>query len=253
MARTLTRTSFHSSQLTRTLADLGVLQPTEASNELAEKLGQWISVVDAISLSAVHQASPGERAQGTAASSVTSLVQEFATRRSALESSVMQSGASNTRTARVRIELPTPHPGASLEEASAYAPYRRYHQAQQRDMDLKVRPLRALVRDRVAKAAPQLKQLTLLDATFEEVLSENEIRLLSNIPSLLEKRFKQLLQTHRQSQADQPQADNMGVWMKPGGWLTRFCSELETVLLAELDLRLQPSVGLIEALQSEMT
>jgi len=41
--------------------------------------------------------------------------------------------------------------------------------------------------------------------------------------------------------------------MNEGAWLARFCHELEAVLLAELDVRLQPTVGLIEALQNEKT
>lgn len=251
MTRTLTRTNFHSSKLTRTLADLSVLESSEASDALAEKLGQWISFTDAISLSAVLTASPVPLAPGAQSSAATPFEQEFARLRSALESSITQNGASNTGGAP--IELPTPQSGASLDEASAYAPYRRYHQAHQRNMELKVRPLRAKVRDRVAKVSPKLKQLAMLDATFEQVLGENEARLLSNVPLLLEKRFKHLLKTHQQSLADMQKTDNVDLWMTPGGWLGRFCSELHAVLLAELDLRLQPSVGLIEALHSEIT
>lgn len=251
MTRTLTRTNFNSSKLTRTLADLGVLDPKDASDALAEKLGQWISFTDAISLSAVPKANPVELALGVPSSVTVSLGQEFARQRGALESSMTHNGASTT--GKTPIELPRPQPGASLEEASAYAPYRRYHQAHQRNMELKVRPLRAKVREAVAKASPRLKPLAMLDATFEQVLSDNETRLLSTVPALLEQRFKHLLQTHQQSLAEQPRTDNIDLWMKPGGWLGRFCNELQTVLLAELDLRLQPSVGLIEALHSEMT
>ena len=40
--------------------------------------------------------------------------------------------------------------------------------------------------------------------------------------------------------------------MKDGAWLARFCHELQTVLLAELDLRLQPTLGLLEAYQKEI-
>jgi hypothetical protein len=35
--------------------------------------------------------------------------------------------------------------------------------------------------------------------------------------------------------------------------LANFCRELQGVLLAELDLRLQPAVGLIEALSNEVS
>jgi HPt (histidine-containing phosphotransfer) domain-containing protein len=251
MTRTLTRTNLNSSKLTRTLATIGVLTPIAETNEIAEKLSQWISFTDAISLSAVLKAIPLERAAQTQSSGSTSLGQEFARMRSALESSITQNGASIS--GRTPIERPTPQSGASNEEACAYAPYRRYHQAHQRNMELKVRSVRAKVRDMVAKASPKLQQLVMLDASFEQVLSENEARLLSMVPLLLEKRFKQLLENHQQSLADLQKTDQVDLWMEPGGWLGRFCTELQAVLLAELDLRLQTSVGLIETFNREIT
>jgi hypothetical protein len=51
---------------------------------------------------------------------------------------------------------------------------------------------------------------------------------------------------------DNEQPDDPALWMQPGGWLANFCRELQGVLLAELDLRLQPTVGLIEALSNEV-
>jgi hypothetical protein len=141
--------------------------------------------------------------------------------------------------------------GASVEEARAYAPYRRYHQAIQRDLETKVGALRARVRDAVAQVSPTLRQLAALDGAFDTILCEREARLLATVPSLLEKRFQQLLQAHQQALADRQQADSVELWMKPGAWLARFCAELQSVLLAELDLRLQPSMGLLDALHHE--
>jgi hypothetical protein len=77
--------------------------------------------------------------------------------------------------------------------------------------------------------------------------------LLATLPKLLKKRFAHLRQQHQQTLADKQQADKPSQWMMPGAWLARFCNELQTVLLAELDLRLQPAVGLLEALQNEKT
>jgi Protein of unknown function (DUF3348) len=37
-------------------------------------------------------------------------------------------------------------------------------------------------------------------------------------------------------------------WIKPGGWLSAFCIEMRELLLAELEVRLQPVVGMINAL-----
>jgi hypothetical protein len=39
--------------------------------------------------------------------------------------------------------------------------------------------------------------------------------------------------------------------MQPGGWLAAFGQELQEALLAELDARLQPVTGLIEAIRNK--
>jgi hypothetical protein len=40
--------------------------------------------------------------------------------------------------------------------------------------------------------------------------------------------------------------------MQAGGWLTRFCNDMQMLLLAEMDLRLQPTMGLIEAFDNKI-
>ena len=117
-----------------------------------------------------------------------------------------------------------------------------------------VRSLRAKVRDGVVLASPALRQLVALDAGLEGVLGEREARLMASLPSLMEKRFNQLRKAHLHARQDLPAADDKpALWMQPGAWLARFRTELQTVLLAELDLRLQPAVGLLEALHNDKT
>ena len=253
MTRALARTNFHSSRLIRTLADLAVLDATGPTNAFAETLGLWIDFADAIRLTGVNQASTASAPEAhPALQSVegTSLGEVIARMRLGMESTITKSSAPST--ARVRSELALPKLDAPLDDVKAYAPFRRYHQAHQRDMEPNARGLRAKVRDGVAKASPQLKQLAELDAAFEGILCEREARLLSTIPSLLEKRFNHLRKAHLQMLLATTQTDdNPDAWMQPGAWLSRFCSELQAVLLAELDLRLQPAVGLLEAFNSE--
>ncbi|HSN78880.1 MAG TPA: DUF3348 family protein, partial [Rhodoferax sp.] len=64
---------------------------------------------------------------------------------------------------------------------------------------------------------------------------------------LLEKRFHQLRNSHQQSLVDPQQAGHLAAPLQPAGWLAGFGEEMQTVLLAELDVRLQPALGLIEA------
>ncbi|MDO8773634.1 MAG: DUF3348 domain-containing protein [Burkholderiaceae bacterium] len=253
MTRALTRTNFHSSRLIRVLADLAVVDAVEPGIAFAEKLGLWLNLHDAITLCAALNESTASQPTQFGVKSVTSVVigNEFARIRASLVTSITKSVTPNL--GKSRLELPMPKPGVPLEDATDYEPYRRYYAAHQRDMDSSVRPLRSNVRAVLAEASPALRQLAALDATLDAILCERESKLFSTVPLLLERRFEQLRQAHQQMLVDTQQADDPALWMKAGAWLARFCNELQTALLAELDLRLQPTVGLIEAINNEMT
>ena len=248
MTRALTRTHFHSSQLIRTLADLAVIETTGPAAAFGEKLGLWIDFADAITLTGVLNTNTLDAYSAVQAQVGPSVADVFAKTRAGLEGAITKSSAPNT--GRTRAELSLPALDGPLDDPKVYAPLRRYHLAHQRDMENNVRSLRAKVRDGVAAAAPQLQQLVALDAAYEGILVEREARLLATLPSLMEKRFNQLRKAYLQTQ---PADEKPAQWMKPGAWLARFCTELQTVLLAELDLRLQPAVGLLEALHNQTT
>lgn len=236
MARAVTRTHFHNSQLIRILTGLSVMEPVAPTSEFAEKLGQWVGFADAIGLHGVHNAVAAGRPGAKSAVALVSVVKpddEFAKAQAKLEASIRTSFASNA--------------DLLVDETTAFAPFRKFYMAHQRDMALNVRPLRGKVRAAMAQASPALRQLAELDAVLDGILMEREKKLLATVPTLLEKRFRHLRNTHEQSLVESQQADEPDAWMKPGGWLARFCHELQTVLLAELDLRLQPTAGLIEA------
>lgn len=236
MARAATRTNFHSSRLIRVLSDLAVVDAVEPGTAFAEKLGLWLNLRDAITLhAALNDSGASQPPTALGMKSVTRVAvgEEFARVRTGLVNSITQSCP--------------PNPGAD------YEPYRRYHAAQQRAMEAGLRPLRASVRAVLAKASPALKTLADLDATFDAMLCEREGKLLATVPALLKRRFEQLRQAHQQMLVDTQQADDPALWTTPGAWAARFRHELQTALLAELDLRLQPTLGLMEALNNKMT
>ncbi len=254
MTRALTRSHFPCSRLVRTLTDLTVLEADEPGAGFADRLSQWVGFADAIGLCAVHSESPAAAPParvGKSSPARDGIDEEFARARLALENSIRMSCRPGA--GKARLELPMPMAGASVKEASAYGPYRRFHAAQQRDMELTVRALRARFREKIAVDAPGLGQLVDLDEAMEAILGEREAKLLATVTSLLEKRFGQLLRSAHQAAAAAGLEDSPALWMKPGGWLLGFCQELEMVLLAELELRLQPALGLIEAWNNERT
>lgn len=250
MTRVLPRTHFHSSKFIRCLADLAIVDVADPGNAFAEKLGTWVHFADAIALSAVHSegiARPARKVQRDAQSAAhAAIAAEFDRIQALLASSVVKSCSPNP--GRSHIKLPTPELELPLNLTSAYVPYRRFYEAHQRDMELGIQPLRVNVREAVAKASPRHRKLAELDVALEKILRDREGKLLSKVPVLLKKRFEQLYKDHQQKLADAGQADNPARWTQADGWLARFCSDMQMLLLAELELRLQPTMGLMEAL-----
>jgi hypothetical protein len=175
--------------------------------------------------------------------------EEFARLRTALVESITAS--CSPAGGGTRIRLPMPKPGVTPEVAAAYGPYRRFYLAHQAEMEPGIRALRSRLRQALAGASTRLRQLAALDEALDRILAARERQLLATLPSLLERRFQQLLAAHQQALPDSGQADAPLLWMQPGGWLATFCEELQAVLIAELDLRLQPTLGLIEALHNK--
>lgn len=261
------RASFNSSRLVHLLAGLVAEEAAGARQSFAERLGHWLNLGDAIALAgALNTATATPPAAGSRDSSAAHEAQrefveiaeiaEFARVRAALADSIAADGVSGPE--KVRLKLPVPPPGASLDSAADYLPYRRYYAAHQRDMEAGIGQLRAGVRQALARRSPALQRLAALDAVLGKALAERERDLLAGIPLLLEKRFAQLCKAHRQTLAswnspgDSP-ADTAERWLRPGGWLADFRQDMRAVLLAELDVRLQPVAGLIDAFSHEVT
>ncbi|HPU80091.1 DUF3348 domain-containing protein [Accumulibacter sp.] len=243
---------FHDSNLIRILADLCLVEAAESKPVFAERLGQWLDFSDAITLHAAHNARAAS--SSTAQPGVQSVVgvaveEEFVRTRTALVDSITKSCSANMGEARIR--LPTPKPGVGNEVVVAYEPYRRFYVAHQGAMELSIRSLRTRVRQALSRASTALKQLAALDEALDRILCVRERQLLSTVPLLLEKRFEQLLKAHPQPPVGTRQADAPALRRQPGEGLADFCKELQGVLLAELELRLQPTAGLIEALRNE--
>ena len=241
-------TNFNSSRLTRFLADLSLVDDGGTKQAFAERLGQWLNFADAITLHAAHGAASPAVLPTARSATTTELEDEFSAARTALARSITAS--CSPLAGETRIKWPSPQPGAAIE-ALAYEPYRRFYLAHQGDLEAGVRPLRNKARQALARAGQKSRQLASLDGALDKILSARERQLLATVPSLLERRFAQLASAHQQRLAETGQADDPELWMQPGGWLADFCNELKMALLAELDLRLQPTVGLIEALSNE--
>ena len=281
MTQAVSRTRFNSAGLVRMLAELAVADVADPKQTFAERLGEWLDFKDALALySALNSAATGAPSRAAPAAVLRGQLVQV---RGELAAAVAAAGT--TQPGGTNLALPTPLPNAAPESAADFAPFHRYYLAHQRAMAAAVSPLRASARTALAGQSAALRQLAALDAVLDQALAAREASLLATVPVLLGKRFAQLYEAHRREReaaapdvAGQAAPDAAGQaatagaaatgegapgagappddparWMQPGGWLARFCADMQRVLLAELDLRLMPVAGLVAALDMEST
>ncbi|WP_299514923.1 DUF3348 family protein [uncultured Limnohabitans sp.] len=242
MTRALPRAHINSSSLVRFLTENAMLDAAQAGEGVGQKLGDWLNFRQAIALHGVLQNDaapapiPGHQ-QRAAPISPQALAAHVEKVRAQLTESVLQGAPPGSGLAR--IDMPPPELDDPPEPKTAFEPYRRFLAAHQRQMETTVRNLRAQLRLQLSKRGPAGAQLAALDAAFESILGEREAALLAKVSKPLEKRFVQALKAHLQAPED------------PARWLMPLRQTLRTALLAELDTRLQPSLGLLEALTPE--
>ena len=246
MERGSRRTLFTGSALAGLLARLGGvdIDGAESKQVLSERLSRWLDWTDAISLAAAldARAAPAGDRPG-ASSAVHDAERDLTHVRTALAKPIGESPESAAGPAR-----PAPHapaPAAPIDpEAGVFGPWRRGYVARQQAMEASIGPLRGRLRARLAAASSPLARLAAVDAVMERVVGARERALLAAVPQRLERHFERLHEGHREALAGSPQAHGA-----PDAWLAVFRSDMQAVLLAELDIRLQPVEGLLEALR----
>lgn len=284
MTRALPRASLYSASLVRFLTENALLAPARQAEDVGQKLGDWLDFRQAIALHGVLNPETAASAQAThlpahvqrmALIAPEALAQHVDKVRAQLVESITQGAPAGSGLAR--IDMPAPVLEEPVEIKTAFEPYRRFVAAHQRQMEHTLRNLRAQLRLQLSKRASAGQQLAALDTAFENILAERESALLAKTSKLLEKRFVQALKAQMQLQAQAHQAlpaamitetadatvdatddsdptPNNTPKANPTSWLMPLHQNLrQTIrqaLLAELDTRLQPTLGLLEALTS---
>lgn len=250
MTRVLPRARLHSSELLRFLASQGLVDASADTGDVGQRLGDWLDFRQAIALQSfigtVDDPS-AEPARPTARVDAAVLRRRFAEVRMALEQSILKGTV--PALGLVRIDQPTAELDHPIDPKTAFDPIRRYAVGHQRQMDNIIRSLRSQLRGMLDKGTTQHRQLSTLDAIFENVLGPRETRQLGHIPAEFEKRFTKALRQHMKQLVQAADNDEPAPRTEP--WLAPLLEQLRTALLAELDLRLQPVLGLIEALSPD--
>lgn len=209
--------------------------------DVAERLGQWLKVNEAIQL---HTAQGAMTAAGVAAARRATgsglRADVLPAVRQALQQEWQQVRAVLTQSITARDLSHRPDPNDPDTEFALAV--QRLHD-QQRRMELSIEALRAHVRQAMAQTTPDMARLAALDAAMDPLLAAREQRLLSALPALLKVRFVALRQAAMAPADTHPDRAD-------GRWLHTFAAECEQLQLAELELRLLPLTGLIESLDA---
>ncbi|WP_322011986.1 DUF3348 domain-containing protein [Paraburkholderia sp. J12] len=255
--------------LVRLLARLAEADVSGPQQPLADRLSQWLGWTDAIGLStalnAPLNAQPREGAARPAMAP--SFDREDAAlvvnARSALTKAITRACAppDTRRGARANAH---PNPGTDPDAPADYAELRQDYLSIQQMMETEVGQLRGRLRALLAAQTPALARLAAVDAIMERSLGAREQRVLATIPALLGTHFERLRRAGQQALADaEASGDNMEIRAEtdaannaantaimPGAWLAAFRKDMQSVLLAELDIRFQPVQGLLAALRA---
>lgn len=293
MTQAVSRTRFNSAGLVRMLAELAVADVADPKQTFAERLGEWLDFKDALALySALNSAATGAPSRAAPAAALRGhLVQVRGELAAAVAAAgTTQPGGTNLA---LPTPLPNAAPESAADfapfhryylahqraMAAAVSPLRASARAALAGRSAALRQLAAL--DAVLDQALAAREASLL-ATVPVLLGKRFAQLYE-----AHRREREAVRRDVAGQAVTADTamtgegavgegaagtgaageravgaraagtgaspDDPARWMQPGGWLVRFCAEMQRVLLAELDLRLMPVAGLVAALDKEST
>jgi hypothetical protein len=220
------------SRLVRFLSELALSDARVSHERFVHRLGRLFDLSDSIAISAAL-AAPAASDSCAEAGAVDTILADFRTERQQMMAALMRAFEPGQR-GRLRFPLDreqAPQDRAAMREACV-----RFYAAQQRELELRVRNLRDWVRQSVAQLSPALRQLARLDGTLDDTVAPRSRRQLAVVPQLLALRIDRLLEDHETLE---------GEWEATAA---RLAHETQGLLLAELDARLLPVLGLIEAI-----
>lgn len=222
-----------------------------AREDVAGQLAGWLGTVDAVhlgrALHAIESMAPGP---GTGGALDIAMLEARFERAKADMTALITAPPAAPKPLRERADN-TPPPAPDLAQQAEFSFHAPRYLALQKQMEARLPALRVQVRQQLAHGSPALRQLAALDAAMEPLMAAREQRLWATLPVHLDRRLAHQRQAHQQRLAALGHSDDPARWQQPGGWLHAFERDLQALLLAEMHVRLQPTLGLLEAARNE--
>jgi hypothetical protein len=228
MTQAQQRTGLSGPKLLRLLARLTDAGSPGTASPLSAVMSRWLGWTDAIALSAALKGSSPEvpslaPAGGGSGADVGAAAGTHV--RAMLVAAITGQGASLDNRRRMPARQAAPD-----HAETDFAVHRQRYGALQQQMEREIAGLRGRLRTALASRTPQAARLAMLDTVMEEVLSAREQAVLAAVPGMLEPHFTRLRGAE-------------------GAWLNVFRMDMQSVLLAELEIRFQPVDALLAALR----
>ncbi len=191
----------------------------------SQRLGAWLGWAQAIELSQVLATPVGKASQPSVRVEASSWA----------KAELARVHAELTESFKAFPDVPFQDAQAAEKDAlfkNLLAPYLQHFSLQERVIESRLSTLRGQLRARLSRASDALGRLALLDETMERALAAPQSRALTAMSALLEMR------AHKHFSAD------------PLHWRAHLNTDVERLLQAALDQKLQPVLGLIEALNT---
>ncbi|KRB17773.1 DUF3348 domain-containing protein [Achromobacter sp. Root170] len=275
------RTGLSGPTLIRLLTRLTDAEVQQSRQSLSDHLSQWLGWTDAIALSAALNTAPPVIAPGARMFS-SAEERECVRVRTTLADAI----ASDTAATAAKRVAPARAPAKKLaavlaEDEFDYSSFRQRYLSLQHTMETSIGNLRSRLRGMVAARNGEWTRLAVVDAIMDRALLPKERALLGAIPKLLQAHFDRLRKAEEaalaqaaeqalaepgapadaaanvQGDTEAPGVDAAQAGTSPpalaitaGAWLDTFRADMRAVLLAELDVRLQPVEGLLAALRT---
>ncbi|MBD2858233.1 DUF3348 family protein [Spongiibacter sp. KMU-158] len=245
-ARPVATASATGTRLTRLLVDLSVGSVELSHRNFVEKLAGLVDLSEAISLSERLRGLSRQGVIPQESESSPDLKELFLQRRQERVAFIGRSF--NSQDEDMPFILPTLRQEMLTKPAESFEPFQRFYALHQSEMEFQILKLRGEVRRQISAHSERLARLAVLDSAIGDTLAENHRRVFAQIPRLLARRFVRLAGDY---QVKEENVSDMDSWTAVGGWLDCFYKEMMSLLLAELEVRLLPVLGLVEAQEIE--